>query len=47
MNEEGLFMKTHTMLLAALACVGLSWTPVKRWGQDIGPQGGVQTQDKA
>jgi 4-hydroxy-3-polyprenylbenzoate decarboxylase len=30
----------------ALDLFGLSWTPVKRWGQDIGPQGGAQTKTK-
>src|SRR5258707_2446396 len=31
----------------ALDLFGLSWTPVKRWGQDIGPQGVAQTRTEA
>ena len=31
----------------ALDLFGLSWTPVKRWGQDIGPQGGAQMKTEA
>jgi 4-hydroxy-3-polyprenylbenzoate decarboxylase len=31
----------------ALDLFGLSWTPVKRWGQDIGPQGGGKMQGEA
>jgi 4-hydroxy-3-polyprenylbenzoate decarboxylase len=29
----------------ALDLFGLSWTPVKRWGRDVGPQGASANED--